>query len=211
MARFVAGFDAQRRISSYLAFLLVILLTTTGTIEGQETKPKVSDEPLTLEQLAVYRAVLMSWFNNQERALNLAVQTDPIDPSDASFDRSCMKGLVIEKTSADEVHRFREEDLAQMGIKKVRLVDPEAQVKEVAENDPGKAMLEGKPVDDAVENGFSHGLFTFNEIEFDKYHRRAIVSFSFVCGGLCGHGTTMLLEKRNGVWKRIRFCGGWQA
>jgi hypothetical protein len=41
-----------------------------------------------------------------------------------------------------------------------------------------------KQVDDSVKRAFETGLFTLTEIIFDKQHRRAVVAYSFVCGGL---------------------------
>ena len=79
----------------------------------------------------------------------------------------------------------------------------------MSDNDPGKAIQKGKNVDEAVANGFAHGLLTISEIRFDKTHTHALVSLSFVCGGLCGNGTTMLLEKKDGAWMRKAQCGGW--
>jgi len=88
-------------------------------------------------------------------------------------------------------------------------VDPDAQGHQVREHDPGNAIRDGKPVDNAVSEGFEHGLFTLGEIRFNRDHTRAVVSFSFWCGSLCGHGNTMLLEKKNGAWKQKKQCGGW--
>lgn len=78
------------------------------------------------------------------------------------------------------------------------------------QNDPGTAIRQGESVDEAVKNGFAHGLFTFSEIRFNKDHTIAVVSFSFVCGGLCGNGNTFVMAKRKtGEWKRVHTCGGW--
>jgi hypothetical protein len=49
-----------------------------------------------------------------------------------------------------------------------------------------------------------------SEIAFDKEQGRALVSYSFVCGSLCGSGGVWLFEKVDGVWKKSeRVCGGW--
>lgn len=71
-------------------------------------------------------------------------------------------------------------------------------------------MRKGVSVDAAVNNAFKNGLFELSEIAFDKAHRRAIVSYSFVCGSLCGNGGVWLFEKVDGVWKKSEnVCGGW--
>jgi len=71
-------------------------------------------------------------------------------------------------------------------------------------------MREGKSVEDAVRNAFATGLFSMSEIAFDKDHHHAVVSYSFWCGFLCGHGKTVVFEKVNGMWRNTnRNCGGW--
>jgi hypothetical protein len=211
VARKNAGRAVGMRLVTFGFCLAMSVFAIVGLAAGQqaqEMKPKVSDKPFTAEQLAVYRAVLTSWYGGDKAAINLAFQTNPINPDDDSFDKACLKGLILEKAKPAEVHRFRGEDPAHLGFANLRLVDPELQAKEVRENDPGNSIGEGKSVDDAVDRGFAHGLFTLGEIQFDQSHTHAIVSFSFWCGRLCGHGTTMLMEKKNGAWKRKSQCGG---
>jgi hypothetical protein len=63
---------------------------------------------------------------------------------------------------------------------------------------------------DPVEEAFANGLFTLSEIAFDTESNRALVSYSFICGSLCGSGNTWVFEKIGGEWKRVdRSCGGW--
>ena len=107
------------------------------------------------------------------------------------------------------MRRFKDEDLKALGAGHIRLVDPDAHGKEVRDNDPGDAIRRGADVNDAVKGGFAHGLFTLGEIRFDRSHTHAIVSFSFWCGALCGHGATMIMEKRDGSWVRQKNCSGW--
>ncbi len=63
-------------------------------------------------------------------------------------------------------------------------------------------------LDDSVKKAFETGLFTLSEIVFDKQHRRAVVAYSFVCGGLCGNGNTLVLKKIGQRWKISKRCGG---
>ena len=100
---------------------------------------------------------------------------------------------------------------------KIVLVDPDDQEKKVAENDPQKLMhkaIDGeavtdKQLDESLKKAFASGLFTLTEIIFDKEHRHAMVAYSFFCGGLCGHGNTVILEKTGHGWKLSKWCGGW--
>ena len=195
--------------SVFIASLAFVNIASASAQQSGEVAPKVLDQPLTAEQLAVYRTMLASWFQGEKARVNLSGFTDPNDSIGASLDKGCLKGLSLEAVSLGLVHRIRPEDLTQLGPFEFHLVDPKAGKKEVSDNDPGKAIRKGNPVDEAVENGFAHGLLTLGEIQFDKTHTHALVSFSFVCGRLCGNGTTILLERKDGTWRKQAECGGW--
>jgi hypothetical protein len=197
------------RVRVLFAFLVFVSLVSAPAQHPGNAMPKVADQPLTSEQLAVYRTMLVSWFQGEKAKVNLAVFTDPVGTNGDSLDKGCLKSLSLEAAPLGQVHRIRTEDLAQFGPFEFRLVDPKAGEKEVSDNDPGLAIHRGKPVDEAVENGFAHGLLTLGEIQFDKTHTHALASFRFACGRLCGNGTTMLLEKKDGTWRKQAECGGW--
>ncbi len=213
MVRCDAGFEGKRRLMRCAAVLAVLMLALAGLAAGQdapEARPKVSDKPLTAEQLAVYRVVLGSWMAQEMPALNLAVETVPLGDTGPAADESCSKGLDLEPASPIIVHRFRQQDLAQMGPSRtLTLVDPDRQRQEVRDNDPEKTIGDGRTIEDAVRNGFAHGLATLSEIRFDKGHKHAIVSYGFYCGSLCGNGGTVVLEKIDGSWQRKSRCGEW--
>jgi hypothetical protein len=181
-------------------------------LHGQkaDANPRISQTPLTAEQLAVYRTVLVDWSGSEKFAINLAelttVSTSPVI-ADSDDEAVCGTGLALEPR-AGVVHRFQRQDLSQLGGH-IRLVDPDAHAQQVREHDPGDAIRNGASVDDAVKSGFAHSLFTLGEIRFDKSHTHAVVSFSFWCGSLCGHGSTILFEKKDGAWKRKKECGRW--
>lgn len=203
------GIGSLARAAARSAALTLALVGLALGQEPRDATPKVSDQPFSTEQLAVYRTMLASWFGGGKAKVNLGSLTDPVAVYDDSLDRTCLKGLSWEAIVNGQVHRVRAEDLTQLGPFEFHLVEPKAGEKEVSNNDPGKAIQKGKPVDEAVDNGFAHGLLTISEIRFDKLHMHALVSFSFVCGGLCGNATTMLLEKKDGTWKKKAQCGGW--
>lgn len=199
----------MRRPSRCLAIVLYGLATLAAAQQPQDAKPAVSDTPLTAEQLAVYRVVLHGWIENEVSTIHLSIQTNPLPMSGAFDAGKCGKDLDLEPPSPALVHRFREQDLPQLGSEKIGLVDPVRQQKEVAENDPEKSIRSGRSVEEAVSNGFAHGLVTLSEIRFDKEHAHAIVAYSFYCGSLCGNGGTVLLERVDGVWRRKSQCGDW--
>ena len=178
-----------------LSLSLMILLAPHAYT--QPSQPKISDKPLSSDQLAIYKAVLQDWPYGAKQqtkfTVHLSTQTVP-----AEADEDCAKGL---EPPAKELHRFRPEDIAQLGPSKIALVDPDAQRKEVAENDPGKHIRKGASIADAVANGFAHGLVTLGEIRFDPSHTHALVHYDFSCGSLCGNGATVILEKaKSGTW-----------
>ncbi len=212
MAGIGIGVVHRRRLKGFLVRLAVVLLLAAGLAAAQEApeaKPIVSDKPLTAEQIAVYRVVLHGWMDNELSTVNLSIQTVPF-PTNGAIDASdCGKDLDLEPAAPAMVHLFRAADLAQLGSGNISLVDRERQRKEVAENDPGKTIGEGRSIEDAVRNGFAHGLVTLSEIRFDKGHKHAIVSYSFFCGSLCGNGGTVILEKNDGAWQRKSRCDEW--
>jgi hypothetical protein len=201
---------SQKGFIASCALVVQLTLSLAVGLESKEVKPRVSDKPLATEQLAVYRAFLETWYGSEKAAINLSVETNMLQDSGQFSGEGCLKGLNLEENAGD-VHRFRTEDLPQLGPFSFRLVDSEKQRREVADNDPGKAIHNGTSVDDAVRNGFSHALFTLSEIRFDKDHTHAVVAYSFVCGELCGNGGIATLEKKNGAWHRQGTCGEWQA
>ena len=200
----------MKTVAGLVAASAILVLNSLGQ-QGQGDKPKVSDQSLTSEQLAVYHGLLSNWFGKEQIRINLAAVTDPPpQPDSFGYDKTCVKESDFEPLQTIAAHRIRRDDLGALGPGEIRLVDPDEGSKEVSDNDPGKAIRAGKPVDSAVENGFSHALFTFSEIRFSKDHTRAVVSFSFVCGGLCGNGSTLILARqKDGTWKKVRTCGGW--
>ena len=194
----------------FIACGALALQLTLSLVVGQETKeskPKVSDQPLAAEQLAIYRAILAGWVDDGKEPVHLAIQTVPLDEDIGD----CAKGIALEPGDPKTVHRFRKEDLAQLGSAKIGLVDPEAQEKEVSDNDPGKAIRNGSSIDEAVRNGFNHGLVTLSEIRFEKNHESATVWYGFHCGSLCGNGGTAVIKRKDGVWKRISLCSMWMS
>lgn len=185
--------------------VLSLLFPHAGCAQQAEAKPIVSDKPLTSDELAAYRVVLGDFMDNAKgkHPVILVTLTMPFYLSD--MDADCGKSFHMDEGTAGEVHRFRTEDIpalisGKMKASALKLVDPEAQAKEVADNDPDKAIHSGKSISDAVENGFAHGMVQLGEIHFDHEHQRAILSASFSCGRLCGNGTTVILEKRDGRW-----------
>ena len=100
-------------------------------------KPRLSDESLTTEQIAVYRAVLSDYLKGSNGSLNLANMTEPLFRY-----RPCFKGMELGNTSvpAPVIHRL---DASLVVNTKIALVDPERQQSAIKGNDPAKPRQEG--------------------------------------------------------------------
>jgi hypothetical protein len=188
--------------------VLISLIVSFAIAADQ--RPAVSQSRMDPDQIAVYRAFLSSYSNGSKARLNLSKYTSAFNLAEEKDD-ACLKGIQLDPAAGFDstVHEF-DDKISLPG--NIRLVDPEKQSKAVRENDPGGAIRHGKDVDSAVKAGFAAGLLTLSEVAFDKHHRYAVMSFSFVCGGLCGHGSTLIFEKKNGEWKESkRQCSVWMS
>jgi hypothetical protein len=200
---------------SHLVILPSIFLAIGVAAQNDPPKPKVAKDPLTKEQVEVYRAVLKNYMKDSNSALNVSNRTELLELEEHSFDKECVKGMALERTDNPVVHKLSP---AVLISRKMVLVDPEQQQTRVDENDPGKLIqkavdeegkVTNKQLDESIRRAFATGLFSLSEIIFDKSHKRAVVSYGFVCGGLCGHGGTLILEKVGDDWKVRTTCSSW--
>ena len=198
---------------------LLATLASAAVLTAQDKVPRVSTDQMTDEQLAIYRAVIQDYLEDSKDPLNLANKTEPIEGAGKSFDGGCPKDRDrdVAKTSPAIIHQFPE---ATALDKRVVLADAKEQQKKIDKSDPQNLVKQA--IDDhvtpsdtelegTIKQAFKNGLFTLSEIIFDKKHQRALVSYSFVCGSLCGNGNTLILKKVAGDWKVSKACGGWVA
>lgn len=156
--------------------------------------------PLGNVQLAIYRSFTSAYNDGSETPLNVANITEPFAPADDDR-KGCLK--MFPATHISVVHRFSADSFNGL---KVHLVDPRLHEK----RDPSDAIRKGEPVDDAVKAGFASAIFTFSEIVFNPEHNRAAFTYSFVCGGLCGNGGTVIYKLTNGKWSQEKdTCARW--
>jgi hypothetical protein len=195
---------------SFLPALMMAAMLLCTPASASNDKPVKSASPLSADELAIYNAVLRQYSEGNDIALNVSQTTYPLDSSSPMSDLSadCLQGIQLDLAAVS--HTFHKLSHDVLPGPKMKLVDPKKQTKAVRSNDPGKTIRNGKPVKDAVENAFFTGLFSMSEIAFDKEHRFAVVSYSFYCGELCGHGATLVFEKINGEWRKTgRHCANW--
>lgn len=169
------------------ATLVAMLALSLGAAaQNEKKKPGLTAEALSPEQIAVYRAVLGDYVKDWKATLKLASETKPLDLSRPFFNRDCLKGFTPEEEKASDVvvHRLGSALAPDL---RVVLVQPEEERETIN----------------------ADGLLRLSEIAFDREHKRALVSYSFVCGPLCGQGRTLMLKKVGNAWKIDRMCGGW--
>ena len=210
-----AAAEEGHKVRQILTIVVTLSLTLSATLQDDAPKAKLSPDPLTDEQIAVYRAVFGSYSNGSKEVLNVADKTETLNLSE---DKDCLKGIELEpaNNSAQVIHKL--DDRVTKGRKDIVLVDEELQQKRIEENDPQKLMkraiddgekITEKQMDDSLRQAFAAGVFTFSEIAFDKRHQHAVLAYSFVCGGLCGHGNTIVLKRVGDKWKQIKTCRSW--
>jgi hypothetical protein len=199
-----------------VSFAMLVFLVVSGLFpvchSVSKDKPVKSKEPLTADEIAIYRAILQQNSSQGSEYLNVSIRTFPLDPAFSTTGLSnsdCLKGIKLQNLS-DVSLSFHELASDVLSGNNMKLVDPGKQAKIIRNNDPSKTIRKGKSVDSAVDRAFSTALFSLSEIAFDKERRHAVVSYSVWCGSLCGHGHTLIFEKVGSKWKKTdHICGGW--
>ncbi|HEY2393834.1 MAG TPA: hypothetical protein VGK22_21855 [Candidatus Angelobacter sp.] len=185
-----------------------------------EPKPVISKEPLTAEQIAVYRAMLQAYAGDKkDAALNISNVTYP-STVNGKFTGGCPKDTGAANSTSSEspvIHRM--DPVVALNSKMV-LVDPEQQEALIRKNDPQNVLMNSvkdhqprsdSDLDRSLKTAFSTGLFSFSEIVFNKQHTRAILEYGSVCGWLCGGGATVILKKTQGQWDVGETCSIWMS
>ncbi|HET9304747.1 MAG TPA: hypothetical protein VFO46_01855 [Candidatus Sulfotelmatobacter sp.] len=200
----------MRRLAFVFSAVLALAVPYTTTA-SDKAKPVKSTNALSADEIAVYKAVLRTYSGDKGAILNVSDRTFPLDPSvpTTGFDQpECLNGVQLDNLPT-VLHSYHELPPEVLPSKAMTLVDPRAQAGIVRSYDPSNTMRKGKPAKDAVEAAYANGLLSMSEIAFDKEHHFAAARYSFWCGSLCGHGSTLVFEKVNGEWRKVRNCGGW--
>jgi len=185
-----------------MKLLLLLFVLSSVFAYAQKEKPvPISRQPVDQERLTIYRTFLASYLEKDSKtSLNISQTTAPFPSRDYDA-KGCMAGFRPDDLKVSEVHFFGAD-----AFPGNHLVDP----KRYKVHDPGDAIKQGQTIDKAVHEGFVHALFSFSEIVFDPSHTHAAFSYSFFCGGLCGHGATVVYELNDGRWQSSsRICGFW--
>jgi hypothetical protein len=186
------------------ALILVVLLAAgSGSVFAEP--PRESQQAAQSEEPDLYGMFLDKWARGSAQIIHVArIAESPPAEAMAEFS-TCLKGYRLAKLTGSELPlQLSETALARRA--NVRLVDP----KKWQPRDPGPAIASGKPTSKAVSEGFAAGILTLSRTIFDKEHKVAIFTYSFVCGGLCGSGGGVMFDKMAAGWKQREVpCGGW--
>jgi hypothetical protein len=183
--------------------LLTVLAAAAGSVFAEA--PRESQQVTRSDEQDIYGMFLDRWTRGSAQIIQIArIAQSPPAEAMAEF-ATCLNGQTLAGLTGSELPlQLSETALARRA--NVRLVDP----KEWRPRDPGPAMAIGKPTSKAVSEGFAAGLLTLSRMIFDKEHKVAIFSYSFVCGRLCGSGGAVIFDKTTAGWKqRAVHCGGW--
>jgi len=211
-----SGGQLEKEMTMATQRLLLAIIITASLLSfsaaSTKEKPVKSTVPLSPDEVAVYKLILQQRVSHEQTLLNVSARTFPLDAANSLSglsDVKCMKGILLENLSSVS-HSFHELTTDVLPDKGTLLVDPDEQAKIVHANDPSRTIGKGKPVESAVREAFETALFSMSEIAFDKEHHYAAVSYHFWCGGLCGNGATVILEKIDGQWTTTdRVCASW--
>ncbi len=90
----------------------------------------------------------------------------------------------------------------------VRVVDQDVQIELIRQNDPMSNIAAPRDIGAALDAAFASGLLSVSDVGFDVTGQRALLTYSFSCGSLCGHHGVALLERSAGHWTvSDRRCG----
>lgn len=156
----------------------------------------------------IYRAFLSQWKGKNDAPTNVAkTVTLPTREDIAQYNECAGDGggrrahWTTSTTDADLRN-------ALASLPGVHMVDP----KHWQAADPGRLIAQGQSVDTAVDTGIANGLMTLSAVSFDEARSAAMFNYSFVCGGLCGNGGTVMFQKTTTGWVRSqKRCSSWRS
>jgi hypothetical protein len=166
----------------------------------------ISPEAPSEEATAIYRAFLSSYHvDSSWGARRIGKLTTPFSPNAApeSADE-CLKSLDIPVPMDAHLHALTASSIP--GSIKSVIVDPLLEDKKIV----AKESSPQQPRRKHARPDMQAHILSLSEVVFNADHTRAVMSYSFVCGMLCGDGGGALFEKRDGKWIFVKnVCGHW--
>ncbi len=189
------------RLGLTLAAAAISLAVGAGTAASRDSGSALSIGP---EEQSIYEAVIDAWLG--PRPVNQLVNERLAAAPSPTENARCVKGLNFQP---DANGARSAKSLSGVTFKRagLTLIDGEtwsADDRALQDSVRGGTL---RPPD--LDRAFSHSLFTLSQIAFSTNGKDALVSYSNVCGRLCGTGSVLVMHKAAGRWKIVRRCGGW--
>jgi hypothetical protein len=161
----------------------------------------VSTAAGTNDSATIYGAFLDNWTGKKKDPINVSIiATAPTEEDLKQFSDCAGDTHWVPAEPIDDLTNF----VGKLAY--VRLVDPD----NWNPRDPGDLIAQGQSVESSIESGFDHGLLTLSALAFNESHTTAAFTYSFVCGGLCGNGGTVVFKLAPSGWiQSDKQCGGW--
>lgn len=172
--------------------LVAVLLAIPAAYDNRERK------------MEVYRAFVSAYAEGDR--VNLANVTTRFD-AETDGVIACAP-TVLATTLVSRLFRTTTLSQSDFQISALHVVDPEEQAMLVQTHDPDINIFSEDDIDRAVADAFEAGILQVSEVGFDITGQHAMLTFSFTCGRLCGHGGAALFDRVGDrwVWSERR-CG----
>jgi hypothetical protein len=188
--------------------MIAALSVSFGVTRALAVTPAPSKADSGEVHVAVYEAVLKSWLGTDHSPALIAEQlssapkaTDP-DLSD------CVKGLDFQPppSGGPVLSSLRGMRFARKGVHVIDRANwHPADGPLVTHVNQGQT----KSLDSDLDRAMAHSLISFSRIQFDRTGDWALVSFSSVCGALCGTGSALLMHNTHNTWTVFKRCDQW--
>jgi hypothetical protein len=196
-----ADFWSETTLSTFTNRMISLSIAAIGALAPGHSSASI---PLSQDEIAIYETVLTSWSsgNSGQQLVDYHLDAPPVASDPALL--NCTKGLRF----PEDTQRVRDQKtLVGVHFKgdTIELTDGS----NWNPDDPGAAITNGKSVEAAVSEGIGHSLISFSQAAFSHDGKDALITFSMVCGSLCGSGSTIHLHKTGTQWHVVNRCRGW--
>ena len=194
-------FWRETTLSVFTNGIISVSIAAIGALSPSHSSASI---PLSQDEIAIYETVLASWSsgNSDRQLVDYRLDTPPVASDPALL--NCTKGV---RFSGDTQRVQDQKSLIDVHFKgaAIELTDGS----KWNPDDPGAAIANGKSIKAAVSEGIGHSLISFSQTTFSHDGKDALVSFSMICGSLCGSGSTIHLRKAGTQWHVVNRCREW--
>lgn len=203
--------DAKAVAASEDEVYQAVVRVMLGTAQGQsEDKQLVFDDALLVGLDVISGPVPASCKQNVLSSLRLRRDSPPFNSLADKTYRLLTRGGDDYSLRADTIRDFAER--ACTGGRVSQAFHTDLPRTFIADD---SVYFEGLPTRNKNAKSFERlfpgapGIISFSHVGFDTSLDEAIVSTSFICGGLCGSGEVYVLKKRWGRWRVVNQWNVW--